>query len=254
MIVMSDVYKLPVSSYDELIKIIKVYGNGKVGVPLSLDDLVKSSGMSKTIISKNNGFLVQIGLITEGNKKSPSELCKRLANAYNMNLREQIVILWSEIINQDEFISKMISVIGIKGKLSKNEYINHIVYSSNCGNGAGYKAGAAAIIEILKIINIISENDGNVVIGDTDISNNIEKTSEINKDQMDINMNKVRGEALPVPLESVDTTFFVQQYTCESGKIAKFIIPEDATEDDLLGFRDILNIALKRKFKLKIDN
>ena len=91
--VMSDVYKLPVSSYDELIKIIKVYGSGKVGVPMSLDDLVKSSGMSKTIISKNNGFLVQLGLISEGNKKAPSDICKKLANAYSMNLQEQIVII-----------------------------------------------------------------------------------------------------------------------------------------------------------------
>ncbi len=251
---MSDVYKLPVSSYDELIKIIKVYGSGKVGVPMSLDDLVKSSGMSKTIISKNNGFLVQLGLISEGNKKAPSDICKKLANAYSMNLQEQIVIIWREIINQDEFITKMISVIGIKGKLSKNEYINHIVFSSNCGSGAGYKAGAATIIEILKTINAVSEYDGNIMMGDTDTTTNNGNISDVSNNQIDENNNKTKIETLPTPIESVDTTFFVQQYTCESGKIAKFIIPEDATEDDLLGFRDILSITLKRKFKLKLDD
>ena len=73
---MTDVYKLPTSSYEELVKIIKAYGAGKVGVSVSLDDLVKSSGMSRTVISKNNGFLVQAGLITEGNKKSPTEIAK----------------------------------------------------------------------------------------------------------------------------------------------------------------------------------
>ena len=45
---------------------------------------------------------------------------------------------------------------------------------------------------------------------------------------------------------------YVQAYTCESGKAAKFVIPEDATEDDLLAFYDMLNIVLKRKFKIKI--
>lgn len=252
---MPDVYKLPVSSYDELIKIIKVYGSGKVGIPVSLDDLVKSSGMSKTIISKNNGFLVQLGLVSEGNKKAPSEMCKKLANAYGMNLQEQIVNIWREIINQDEFITKMISVVGIKGKLPKNEYINHIVFSSNCGSGAGYKAGAAAIIEILKIINAVCEYDGNIMVGDTDISiKGNENTADFYVNQIDESSNMMKDAISPVPVENVDTTFFVQQYTCESGKIAKFIIPEDATEDDLLGFRDILNIALKRKFKLKHDN
>lgn len=251
---MSDVYKLPVSSYDELIKTIKVYGSGKVGIPMSLDDLVKSSGMSKTIISKNNGFLVQLGLISEGNKKAPSDICKKLANAYNMSLQEQIVVIWREIINQDEFITKMVSVIGIKGKLSKNEYINHIVFSSNCGSGAGYKAGAAAIIEILKTINAVSEYDGNIIVGDTNISVNDGIATDACNNQIDENANRMKKENIPTPLESVDTTFFVQQYTCESGKIAKFIIPEDATEDDLLGFRDILSITLKRKFKLKIED
>lgn len=252
---MSDVYKLPVSSYDELIKIIKVYGSGKVGVPVSLDDLVKSSGMSKTIISKNNGFLVQLGLVSEGNKKAPSEMCKKLANAYNMNLQEQIVNIWREIINQDEFITKMISVIGIKGKLSKNDYVNHIVFSSNCGSGAGYKAGAAAIIEILKIINAVCEYDGNIMLGDTDISiKDNRNATDLRINHIDDSFNMMKEAVPPVAVESVDTTFFVQQYTCESGKIAKFIIPEDATEDDLLGFRDMLNIALKRKFKLKSDN
>ena len=252
---MSDVYKLPVSSYDELIKIIKVYGSGKVGVPVSLDDLVKSSGMSKTIISKNNGFLVQLGIVSEGNKKAPSDICKKLANAYSMNLQEQIVNIWREIINQDEFITKMISVIGIKGKLPKNDYINHIVFSSNCGSGAGYKAGAAAIIEILKIINAVCEYDGNIMVGDIDISNrDNEKTDDLCVNHIVDSSNMMKDAISPARVESVDTTFFVQQYTCESGKIAKFIIPEDATEDDLLGFRDILNIALKRKFKLKKEN
>lgn len=49
------------------------------------------------------------------------------------------------------------------------------------------------------------------------------------------------------------TTLYIQQYACESGQIAKIIIPDNATEDDLLGFRDMLNVALKRKFKLKIE-
>lgn len=252
---MADAFKLPVSSYDELVKIIKAYGNGKVGVPVSLDDLVKSSGMSRTIISKNNGFLVQIGLVSEGNKKAPSDTCKKLANAYSMNIQEQIERIWREIINQDEFIDKMISMIGIKGKMSKNEYINHIVFSAECGNGAGYKAGAAAIIEILKITRAVSECDGNIVVGDTEISiKECDNTTDLNSDKKIEKFCDKKTEIATVSIENVDTTFFVQQYTCESGKIAKFIIPEDATEDDLLGFRDILNITLRRKFKLKNEN
>ncbi len=245
---MTDVYKLPTSSYEELVKIIKAYGGGKVGVSVSLDDLVKSSGMSRTVISKNNGFLVQIGLITEGNKKSPTEICKKLANSYVMNLQDQTRLLWREILDQDEFITSMISMVGIRSKISKSEFINHIVYSANCGNGPGYKAGAAALVEIMKLTNSIIESDGDIVIGDTPMQEAKAARSESMPKSNDFVGQEHSGNEI-----KSEISFYIQQYTCESGQIAKIIIPDNATEDDLLGFRDMLNIALKRKFKLNLD-
>ena len=245
---MTDVYKLPTSSYEELIKIIKAYGGGKVGVSVSLDDLVKSSGMSRTVISKNNGFLVQIGLITEGNKKSPTEICKKLANSYVMNLQDQTRLLWREILDQDEFITSMISMVGIKSKISRSEFVNHIVYSANCGNGPAYKAGAAALVEIMKLTNSIIENDGDIAIGDT----TMQEAKSTNSESMPKSNEFVEQEHTDNEKKH-EITFYIQQYTCESGQIAKIIIPDNATEDDLLGFRDMLNIALKRKFKLNLD-
>jgi hypothetical protein len=38
----------------------------------------------------------------------------------------------------------------------------------------------------------------------------------------------------------------------ESGKIAKIIIPVNSTEDDLLMIRDMLDVILKRKFKIEL--
>ena len=43
--------------------------------------------------------------------------------------------------------------------------------------------------------------------------------------------------------------YFVQLYTCESGAIGKIIIPEDATEDDLLAFKDFLDIVVRERLK-----
>ena len=41
----------------------------------------------------------------------------------------------------------------------------------------------------------------------------------------------------------------IQQYTCENGNIAKIIIPDDATEDDLKGIREMLDVVISRHFK-----
>ena len=44
--------------------------------------------------------------------------------------------------------------------------------------------------------------------------------------------------------------YIIQKYPVESGKIAQIIIPIDSTKDDLLMIRDMLDVVLKRKFKL----
>lgn len=247
---MADTFKLPVSSYDELVKIIRAYGIGKIGVSVSLDELVKSSGISKFVLSKNNGFLIQIGLITKGNKKSPTETCRKLASAYSMDIKDEISAIWKKIFNTDDFIAKMLSFVSVKGRVSRDELINHIVYSADCGNSVAYKTGAAAIVEIMKITEMISENNGYITLSDGKAANVVRLEEESRDAEQSYNEVGQLPVATSEKKNEEETTFFIQQYTCESGEIAKFVIPEGATEDDLLGFRDMLNIALKRKFKI----
>ena len=227
-----------------------------------LDELVKSSGISKFVLSKNNGFLVQIGLITKGNKKSPTDTCRKLASAYSMNIKDEVSTIWKNIFNTDDFIAKMLSFVSVKGRVPRDEFINHIdkeilllrtchiVYSADCGNSVAYKTGAATIVEMMKIAEMISENNGYITISDEKSADVIRLVEEnYNAEQVSNKVDQFSGDTVEMKNEE-ETKFFIQQYTCESGKIAKIVIPEDATEDDLLGFRDMLNIALKRKFKI----
>lgn len=50
-----------------------------------------------------------------------------------------------------------------------------------------------------------------------------------------------------------EADYLSQSIPCENGKVAKIIIPIDATQDDLYLISDMLNVILKRKFKLKTD-
>ena len=43
--------------------------------------------------------------------------------------------------------------------------------------------------------------------------------------------------------------YFIQSYTCESGAIGKIIIPDNATKDDLLAFKDYLDIIVRERLK-----
>lgn len=51
---------------------------------------------------------------------------------------------------------------------------------------------------------------------------------------------------------SGEADYISQAIPFESGKIARFSIPIDATEDDLLLLRDMFDVILKRKFKFEL--
>lgn len=250
---MAEMYKLPGSSYEELTKIIRAYASiCKNGNAVTLSELAQSSGMDRTIISRNNGFLAQVKLVSEGSKKTPTALCIKLGRAYQLNIPEQIFNCWNEIIKSDQFLNRMISVIQIKGNMTKGDFINHIVYSSSNNASNNTRAGAAAIIEILKLTHFIIEQDGRISIG----TQNAEQTEKMEQKHSDFETPPVidikKDDTLAKENQNLEKGYYVQAYTCETGKSAKFIIPEDATEDDLLAFYDMLKIVLTRKFKIKM--
>ena len=47
--------------------------------------------------------------------------------------------------------------------------------------------------------------------------------------------------------------YYIQQYTCENRAIAKIMIPADATQDDLKGIREMLDVVIKRHFKVESE-
>lgn len=163
---MAETFKLPVSSYEELIKVIQAYSSVKEGTLLSLDDLSQSTGMARTVVSSNNGFLVQIGLITEGNKKTATEIGRSLGRAYTSRVDEEIVRLWKEVIGVVDFLNRMVSAVRIRNGMDRTSLLNHIIYSSGLKDNKQNRAGAGAMIEILKVAEILSETDGKLTVND----------------------------------------------------------------------------------------
>ena len=122
--------------------------------------------------------------VKKGNKKAPTEKCITLGRAYNLGMTEQISKIWFEIVRNDEFLNRMISTIQIKTEMSKQEFVNHIVFSSSNNNSNNARAGASAIIEILKLTQMIEEKDGMIVSGK---SNDIEESIISEKTQNEQN-------------------------------------------------------------------
>jgi hypothetical protein len=154
-------FKLPSSSYNELTKMIKAYSSNAKGA--SLDDISQSTAIHRVVISKNSKFLVSAGIIAGGNKKSPTELGLKLGRSLTFNKPDEIIKHWQEIISESEFFRKMLTVLDVKGGMPESDFIGHIEYSSGQNKSKESRAGSGAIVEILKVANLITESNGKLI-------------------------------------------------------------------------------------------
>ena len=219
---MSENFKLPGSSYEEFVKIIKAYATGKVGVPMTLDAVAQTAGMDKTIVSRNNGFLVQLSLISDGTKKSPTQEGVDLGRAYTLKMDEEIVQSWRKIIENDEFLSRMLSAIRIRNGMEKTSFVNHIIYSSGVSNNNNTRAGANTIIEIYKVSGLVQENDGKIVAVEEDLLNIGSKQQTSNSSS--------KNESSSTPIETIQ----VSQVQPNSRVVVNINIDVNVNEIDLL--------------------
>lgn len=161
---MAETFKLPASSYEEIVKIIKAYSAEKEGMNLSLENISQATGVPRTVVSGNNGFLVQMGIITEGNKKAATDIGRMLGRAYTSKIQYEIVRLWKEIIAESDFLNRMISAVRIRNGMDRASFLNHVVYSSGLKDTKQNRTGAGALIEVLKDVVILTETDGKLTV------------------------------------------------------------------------------------------
>jgi HAMP domain-containing protein len=194
-------FKLPISSYAELIKIIKGYSSFNKEV--APKELTANTGMHETGISGNTGFLAMIGVLTEGRKKMLTESGRRLSNALNHELEDKISSEWRIIIQGTEFLQKMVSAIRIRNGMEIGNFRSHIAFSAGQPKKGYIMAGAGAVIEILKIAGFINDEDGKLLPTTmTDIT--LTKAEDLVKDET----------ALP-------STIISQSNTIRESRIAK---------------------------------
>jgi len=150
-------FKLPHSSFNELKKLLIAFAKSKS--PNSLDDLNKLTGIHKTLISSNNGFLESIGVITCGNKKEATETGKKLGIALSNSMEDEAAEQLRSLLTENQFIESMITALSIKPR-SKEDFQSHIAYSLGKEHKGRNATGCATLVELFQIADIVEENEG----------------------------------------------------------------------------------------------
>jgi hypothetical protein len=154
-------FPLPGSSYRELIKIIQGYG--RVGSDATLADVAKLTAIGETIISASNKFLVAVGIVQGGKKKSITPLGAELAIALQHELADQIAAKWRAVVEANDFLQKVVAAVRIRKGMDESSLESHVAYSAGQPKTPVVTTGAGAVVEILKNAGLLTEEGGNLI-------------------------------------------------------------------------------------------
>lgn len=153
-------FRLPDSSYEELVRIIRAYGS--VNRPVPLEEITRISGVPRTVVSGNNGFLLSVGIIESGKAKAPTSLGTKLALALEHEMPEEMSSAWREIVQASEFLMKMLAAVRIRRGMDTGAFQGHIAYSAGERRTSRTMTGAKTVIDILRVAGLAREEDGRI--------------------------------------------------------------------------------------------
>lgn len=142
-------FPLPGSSYKELSKIIDAYAT--VGDATAPGPVAQIAVVHETVVSRNNKFLVAAGLVEGGNRKSCTALGAKLGRAIQHDQSEAISEGWKQVVDQTDFLQRTVSAIRIRKGMEESALASHIAFTAGSSKNAYARAGAGAVIEILRL-------------------------------------------------------------------------------------------------------
>lgn len=154
-------FRLPGSTYEDLVNIIVAYGtrdeaagDGDVG---KLDSVHQSSA------SRNNAFLVEIGILQGESKKQITRRGRSLAVALARKDRAEVRGNWRAIVSASEFLQNVISAVKLREGMLYPTVQAYIAHAAGQPRNKPVMNGAGAIIEILKAAGMLREEAGELV-------------------------------------------------------------------------------------------
>ena len=159
---MNTEFNLPGSSFEEIQKILKGYSHAPEKA--SLDQLSKLTGLHTTVISRNNKFLTDIGLIAGGQKKTSTDLGTKLGRALDHKQDADAQRYWKEAVQTNEKVAGLVTTVRIKGGMTENEFSSHVLYVSGQKNNSHNKTGARSVVDVLLAANLLEEENGKLIV------------------------------------------------------------------------------------------
>lgn len=245
----------PGATWDECMDLIKKIASFNLKA-VSYQELAKKYGLSSTTtksFTAKIGAAKQFGLVTtvQGNTIQLTETSKRLLYPTGESLREIELSCFAQAPLYSKLISKYDGLALPTRELLANILMNEYRITRSVKDFA-----AKCFLESAEQLGII--RGGVLCFSEAE---NVQGEKEETVPAADSFDSRGESIAQSISVPSAKTSqaiahdeadYITQAIPFASGKIARFIIPVDASEDDLLLLHDMFDVLLKRKFKIDI--
>jgi hypothetical protein len=154
-------FRLPGSSYEDLANIIVAYGTrDEASNP---GDVSKLDIVHQSSVSRNNAFLISIGILAGDREKFVTEQGRSLALALARKDRAAIQRKWRELVSREEFMQNVLSAVKLREGIFPTTLQAYIAHYAGQPRNKPVMTGASAIIGILKAANLLREEAGMLV-------------------------------------------------------------------------------------------
>ncbi len=154
-------FRLPGSPYEELVNIIVAYGTREDAARAG--DVGKLDPVHQSSVSRNNAFLVEIGVLQGESKKMVTRRGRELAAALARKDRAEIRNNWRAIVAASEFLQNVVSAVKLREGMLYPTVQAYIAHAAGQPRNKPVMNGAGAIVELLKAAGLLREEAGELV-------------------------------------------------------------------------------------------
>lgn len=155
-------FRLPQSSYEFLAQIIAAYG--EFDRPASTAEVADLINTHRTQVSRNNAFLMSVGIVESGKKKTPTEHGRELARAIHWEREADIQRLWRQLLKGNDFIEKILTAVKVRRGMERSNLESHIAYTAGETKTNKVLTGASTLVDILLTAGFVEEQNGKLVV------------------------------------------------------------------------------------------
>lgn len=154
-------FRLPGSSYEELVNIIVAYGTRDEAARPG--DVGKLDAVHQRSVSRNKAFLTEIGVLQGESKKLITRRGRSLALALARKDGSEIRKHWREIAASNELLQNVVSAVKLREGMLYPTLQAYIAHAAGQPRNNPVMIGAGAIVEILKTAGLLTEEAGELV-------------------------------------------------------------------------------------------